>query len=223
MEESLAIHDGLGHINLAFANVVLGEAKAYLGQYEQARALGQRGLAVYRETDQRWGIGFSHYVLGLAAVAEEAHAEAHQLLQGSVSTLREFGLRENMSWALAVLSYAACGLGQLPQARQHLHEALQTAAEIGTFKPFMLGLSAVALLLADRGQVERAVELYALASRYPFVANSRWFEDVAGRHIEAVAAATLPPEVVAAAQERGRARDLDATVAELLVELEGEL
>ena len=64
------------------------------------------------------------------------------------------------------------------------------------------------------------MELYALASRYPFVANSRWFEDVAGKHIAAVAA-TLPPEVVAAAQECGRARDLGATVAELLAELEG--
>ena len=68
--------------------------------------------------------------------------------------------------------------------------------------------------------LEQAVELYALASRYPFVANSRWFEDVAGRHIAAVAA-TLPPDVVTAAQERGRARDLEATVAELLVELGG--
>jgi hypothetical protein len=51
------------------------------------------------------------------------------------------------------------------------------------------------------------------------VANSRWFEDVAGKHIAAVAA-TLSPEVVAVARERGRARDLEATVAELLAELE---
>jgi hypothetical protein len=35
---------------------------------------------------------------------------------------------------------------------------------------------------------------YRLASRYPFVANSRWFEDVAGKHIAATAE-TLPPEV----------------------------
>jgi hypothetical protein len=62
------------------------------------------------------------------------------------------------------------------------------------------------------------VELYALASRYPVVANSQWYEDVAGKQIAAVAA-TLPPDVVAAAQERGRARDLEATVAELLAEL----
>jgi hypothetical protein len=66
------------------------------------------------------------------------------------------------------------------------------------------------------------VEIYALASRYPYVANSQWFEDIAGKQITAVAA-TLPPEVVAAAQERGRARDLQETVAELLVELGAEV
>jgi hypothetical protein len=53
------------------------------------------------------------------------------------------------------------------------------------------------------------------------VANSRLWEGVAGKHIAAVAA-TLPPEVVAAAQERGRARDLWTTVEELLAEWEGD-
>ena len=83
----------------------------------------------------------------------------------------------------------------------------------------MYGLTVIALFLADQDQKERAVELYALASRYPDVANSRWFEDVAGKHIAAVAA-KLPPDVVSAAQERGRARDLWATAEELLQELE---
>jgi hypothetical protein len=63
------------------------------------------------------------------------------------------------------------------------------------------------------------VELYALASRHPYVANSRWFEDVVGKHVTAAAAA-LPAEVVTAARERGRARDLEATAGELLAELE---
>ena len=87
-------------------------------------------------------------------------------------------------------------------------------------------LADAALLVASAGEVgpaqrERAVEIYALASRYPFVANSRWFYDVFGRHIDAIAA-NLPPEVAEAARERGRARDLQATVKELLVELEGK-
>jgi hypothetical protein len=75
-----------------------------------------------------------------------------------------------------------------------------------------------ALLLADWGEVERAIEIYAMVSRYPFVANSRLWEAVAGERI-AAAAATLPSDAVAAAQEQGRARDLEATVAELLAEL----
>ena len=89
----------------------------------------------------------------------------------------------------------------------------------------MVALAGIALLLADegeaplsRGQAERAVELYALASRYPSVANSRWFEDVVGRQIAAVAA-NLPPQVAVAARARGRGRDLEATVGELSVEL----
>jgi hypothetical protein len=79
----------------------------------------------------------------------------------------------------------------------------------------------VALLLAGEGQAERAIELYALARCCPWVANSHWFEDVAGQHIDAVAA-SLPADVVAAAQAHGQARDLWATVAELLDEF-GEL
>jgi hypothetical protein len=46
--------------------------------------------------------------------------------------------------------------------------------------------------------------LFAL--RHPYVANSRWFEDVAGREI--AAAGSLTPDVVTHTHERGRARDL---------------
>jgi predicted ATPase/DNA-binding SARP family transcriptional activator len=220
MEECMVIVDDLGHRDSwAWESLFLCEAKAHLGQYEQARDLGQAGHTFFQETGSN--IGFSFFELGLLALAEEAYAEAHQLLLESVAIYREVEHREMKSWALGLLGYAVRGLGRPCQARQHLCEALRTVADTGGIMPsLMYALPAVALLLADRGEVERAVEVYALASRYPFVANSRWFEDVAGKHIAAVAA-TLPPEAVAAAQERGRVRDLDATVAELLAELEG--
>jgi hypothetical protein len=48
-------------------------------------------------------------------------------------------------------------------------------------------------------------------------ASSCWFEDVIGRYI-AVTSAALPPEAVQAAREGGQARDLEATVTELLEE-----
>jgi tetratricopeptide (TPR) repeat protein len=220
LEENLAIVDDLGiRLYIANVNVALGYAKMHLGQYERARAHMQTGLACLREYGEpQWAIGLSLFALGSVALAGEAHAEAWQLLEECVAVFRQIGRQDEMGRALAALGYAARGLGQLPQARQHLCEALQTVADIGAFIPFVLALPAVALLLADRGEVERAVELHGLASRYPLVANSCWFEDVAGKHIAAVAA-TLPPKVVAAAQEPGQARDLNATVAELLVQL----
>ena len=116
----------------------------------------------------------------------------------------------------SILAVAELGLGDLHQAGQHVGEALRAA---DCFELRLYALPAAALFLTHQGQQERAVEMYALASRHPHVANSQWFEDVFGHHIEAVAA-TLPPDVVAAARERGRrVRDLDATVAELLQEL----
>ena len=91
----------------------------------------------------------------------------------------------------------------------------------------MIVVLAMALLLADEGQGERAVELYAMASRYPLVANSRLVEDLAGRHIATVAA-QLPPaaavaQLPAAAADlcRGGAQNLEAAVADLLAELGG--
>lgn len=79
-------------------------------------------------------------------------------------------------------------------------------------------MPAIALLLADQGEVERAVELYALASRYPIVARSRWYQDLFERPITEAAAA-LPTGSVTAAEERGRPRDVMSTLFELLAEL----
>jgi hypothetical protein len=84
--------------------------------------------------------------------------------------------------------------------------------------PIVFALPGVALLLAQADDVARAVEIWALARCHPFVANSRWFEDVAGRELEALAA-TLPLEVAEAAQARGRTLDLWQTAATLLTEL----
>jgi hypothetical protein len=140
------------------------------------------------------------------------------MFRESIPYFEETGRREERGCALAALGIAARGLGDLPQARRHLYEAVRAAAAVEASVPLLYGLPAIALLLTDCGEVERAVELYALASRYPYVANSRWFEDVAGRHITSASNA-LPPQAVEAAKERGRARDLWETATELLEEL----
>ena len=58
-----------------------------------------------------------------------------------------------------------------------------------------------------------------LVRRSPFVANSKWFEDAAGRELESLAT-ILPPEVAAAARERGQRLELWPVAEALLNELE---
>lgn len=123
--------------------------------------------------------------------------------------------------SLALLGLAEYGLGNRKTARRYLLEALEIVIESRAFIPLMHLMPIIPVLLADEEQdafKERAVELYALATSRPFVANSRFFEDIAGKSIS-VAAAALPPDLVEAARERGRALDWWETAEVLLDEL----
>ncbi len=79
----------------------------------------------------------------------------------------------------------------------------------------MIALTSVAWLWAVQGDLEHAIELYTVALQNGHVVHSRWYHDVVGQHIAAVAQ-TLPAEIVEAAQARGRVREWRSTVQDLL-------
>jgi tetratricopeptide (TPR) repeat protein len=221
LEESRAISDVLGIYSPPFS---ICTVQIHLGLYDQARDGLQAVLTSDWQTDpqQTWAIGLTYLLLGHIALAAETYAEARRFLEESITISDELEFRLWQSDALALLRMAARGLNEPRPAEQSLCDALRLAVEIWDFERPVCLLPAIAIVLADRGKVEQAVELYALASCGAHIANSHWFEDVFGRHIAAIAA-TLPPDVVAAARERGRQRDLWATVEELLFELDEQL
>jgi len=193
-------------------------ADMHLGRYEKARARGQAGLRIGRELDHRPVIGLAHLLLGCVALVRKENDQALGSLRESIATYRASGQRYQLSVALAALGMATVGLGERSEALRVLSEALQIVAETGSFLALGWAIPGVVTLLLDEGQLELAVEFYAMASsRYPFVRASHWFEDVVGQHV-AAAAAALPPAVVEAAHARGEVRDPAETVRELLVE-----
>jgi hypothetical protein len=119
---------------------------------------------------------------------------------------------------LAALGLATFRLGQLSPAAQHLAEALASALTHNSVVPALATLPAIALVLATNGDKVRAVEIWALAKSHPFVANSKWFGDAAGRELE-VLAASLLADAAAAASATGRELDLWETVKQILTEL----
>jgi tetratricopeptide (TPR) repeat protein len=218
-EEVVALHEDLGmRYLLAREKQMLAWFKTNLGLYEEACLVGQDVLAHCRAMGHLSGVAWCLCGLAEAVEAQGDYVQAKELLQQSLSIIRDYSW-EGCTLVLLHLGHVERALGEHDEAHRHLAEALQRVTEIRASKPVLFSLSLFALLLADRGDIDRAIEVYALATRDPYAANSRFWEDRAGKHI-AAAAATLPPEVVAAAQKRGRDRDLEATVAELLVELE---
>jgi hypothetical protein len=57
--------------------------------------------------------------------------------------------------------------------------------------------------LADQGDLERRIEIYALASRYPWIEKSQWYQDVIEAPLKNLTA-HLSFDVIAAAKKRGR-------------------
>jgi tetratricopeptide (TPR) repeat protein len=187
------------------------------------RRFGIRAAYTPRQRSKTAMIAQAHGVLGWAALAERRYREATQELVESVAAFREVGDREHEAWALAGLGCAAHGSGKLSEVRTYLLTALATVVEIGAFVPLLHLLPVIAVALVnveDSTLKERAAELHGLATSQPLVAKSPLFEDVAGRYVKA-ATATLPPDVVEAAQARGRALDWWETAEVLLDELCG--
>jgi tetratricopeptide (TPR) repeat protein len=196
------------------------DAALWLGRYPEARAFSEAGLAIAREIGRHNILAVWLRGRGMVEIIEGDYARAVRLLREGVAAARRVR-SYNIGTCAVLSSLAALRQGQTSPSRRYLYEGLQTALEQGTYLPLLYGLPLAAAFLLEDGQAERAVELYALALEQPFVASSRWYADVVGQHV-ADAAATLPPEVVAAARERGRARDLWATARGLVAELAPE-
>jgi hypothetical protein len=128
-----------------------------------------------------------------------------------------FAQPEMVDANLSGLGMAALGLGKRSLARQHLITELTEALETQTHARVKVALLGFALLYADEGKVEEAVRLHALVNRYPYVANSRWFADIAGDRLEAVAA-ELPATSAEQARQQGRNLDLWETAQSLISE-----
>ncbi len=201
------------------ANVGIARAKINLGRYEEARRQSTADLARYRALVLKWYIAFALYNLGRIALVEGDVTQAHDHLQESAALLLEMDDRPLVPDVLFCLALVQRRMGERPQAVQAIIKALKIAIDSAPLNPMRFELPAMALLLLDAGDTERAIALYAAAQQSPYMANSVWFEAVAGEEI-AQAAVTLPPDVVAAAEARGQVQDLWSTANALLAELE---
>jgi DNA-binding SARP family transcriptional activator/predicted ATPase len=202
-QKSLMLFSELGHRSyITQAYSFMGCIKLHMGYFEDARVHIQKGLLLARDYGPRYCIGLNLLLLGCLGLAQKDCLRALNLFEESIAAYGEVNQRDGISQAQACAAFASLGLGDLNATKQHLYSAIQIVIELNAVYPLLWVLPAMALFLVNKGECERAIELYALARRYPLVAKSQWFEDIAGKEISAIAE-SMPSEVVAAAKSRG--------------------
>ena len=219
-EQSLDVFEELGRKHyVAAAQSHLASTKMHLGRYEEARDHAAACLALASETGLLFKIAQAQRLLGALALAGRSYAECRRHARASLTVSEQTGRDTDVGLAYVLLAHATRGLDDPEKAQRHLAAALPLMLESGTSVDFLWTLSIVALVLADKGAWERAVEVYGLLLQYSHVAHSRWFADIVGSHMT-VAITALPPATAAKAEARGRSSDLKRSAAELLTELD---
>ena len=214
--QQLATAEQLGvRYGRALASWGLCETLTMLGQYEEAELHGRNARALSAETGFGWALAMSTRFLGMPLLALGRYDEAWEVFQ------RAAGIASSDNWQFEVCVSLAClarvehARGDSASAWNFAEQALRMLPQWNALNPLFFTFSALAVLLAGRGDVLLATEIWALLRGHPFVANSQFFAEVYGRPVEDAAAA-LPGADVEAARARGRSRGHLDMIDELL-------
>jgi len=218
--QALVIAENLGLIGgVIHVSIYLARMKNYLGRYQEAleRLLQLKKYSELENSIMLFGLWLLEY--GRSLLGKGDNKRAYEPLQASIETFRGRGDMTYLQVALPMLSISLYGSEDYSAMKDVIHEVLRLNAEIRRPSTYGDTFPVLALLELVEGRVEQAVEYYAYGLNFERNAKSEWDYDVVGRHIES-AAESLPPDIVAAAKERGRKLDPDIVIKELLLEME---
>lgn len=198
MRSNILVH--MGHYHLALEEVN--------SQLEQVSASVHYNMEA----------GLAAMVLSQIFLAQNQLKEAHQWGWRSVILFGQNRQRALLGQAMATWAYTNRKIGEHGVAQARAFEGLYLSTQIKDYLTLMSLLPVIALLLADDGEWERAIELLALAQTQTFMQRSKWFSDVVLTELSQMTS-VLEHSQLQAARVRGSGLDLWETAAVLLLEL----
>ncbi|MEP7187810.1 MAG: tetratricopeptide repeat protein, partial [Roseiflexaceae bacterium] len=217
--ESLAFSQAVGSkIRAAECQELLGEIAYAQGQFAQAEAHFRQQLAIIPDLGYRelLSVSFSH--VGAAVLAQDRLGEAATLLAEALAIAQECADPRGIALAHTRLGELVLRQGTPDAARRHWRAALDVAWRVQNRPHVLVTLDALiglATLMAQAGDAEPAVVVLALVRDAARI--DRRTENKA-EQVLAELEARLSAARFAAAQARGRALELGATVAAMLAE-----
>jgi tetratricopeptide (TPR) repeat protein len=207
-QKSLVIFKELGDLwGIAGCLNNLGIIATMLEEYAEAKQLIQESLVIYKELGDRRGIATRTSSLGFVAEMLGEYDKAKQLHQEGIAIFEEIGDRWGIAYSLNNLGFAFCGVEEYQEARKCFHEALKRAIDEQVAPAILYALVGMAALLTNEGKKKQALELITHVLHHP--ATSHFETKNRAEQLLAELESQLSPQEFAAAQERGKARELE--------------
>jgi tetratricopeptide (TPR) repeat protein len=193
----------------------LGHPLLHLGHYDRARREIERALVLVQETGhQDIETGLWAALGYLALIPGDDGRQAQAFFEKSLRLSEKLQDEVFLGYKLGGLPLAACQVGAGDRARQYALTYLEYVIRIRHYGYLIEALAAVAFYLAHFGSKQKALAIWQQARNQPYIAASKWYEDVIGSKIQA-RTADLSPLPTATATNH----DLWLTAESLLADL----
>jgi tetratricopeptide (TPR) repeat protein len=208
---------GTGTNHPAASRTMITLIMLHQGLYEQVEQSIYTSLDEVNNIQDSRVLGLIFDTAGAYMLVKQQEKRAIEHFQMSRQIYQKSNLVSMAGIPQANLAYVFLALNQLSDGEQFLIKCLLEAVQIGSYLFAIQALPALALYEAGQGNATRAIELYTLALKHPFINTSRWFDDIAGKRIR-VLVNSLPQETVETARECGESLDLWHVIREWLIE-----
>ena len=220
--ESISLAQETGDINqLAFSTGTLGHIAFEQGDYAAAQSFFEKGLILFREAKDKVGVAYALGNLGDSLYKQGNYEEAKTFYEESLELHQKIGGKSAVASMLSGLGHVSLHQNHWQQAQALFAESLALHWELGDKEGIAACLAGLAGVAERERQPERVARLLGAAEALLEASDIRLPTIIQAEYDRIVAAvrAQLDEAAFAAAWAEGRARDLEATVAELLVEL----
>jgi tetratricopeptide (TPR) repeat protein len=205
---------------VSVALILLSELALLEGEYEETKKYIQESLSIAKYSGDPYREAESLRLLGILASEEGDFEQAEAYFRASLNIYNEVDLPLGIGLITCDFGNLALAKGDVRKAAQKYHGTIQKGIKLDPNIASMLFVetfSYLALFFAQISEKERAVELAALTQVHP---NIHPYEKSKMTKLLEKLQEEMTQEEFAAAQERGRARDLEATAEEMLAILE---
>ena len=191
----------------------LGSCLSTLGKYEEAKPYLEEAIELSRELNHTRALAAALGNLGGILTEEERHEEALRLYQQGLEIHRQTGYRIGLALALDNVGTAHFYMGNDREALHTLRESVREARDLGADYIALDALVCLAGLRARRGEKETALAWFGLIHNHPKadIESRKAVEKLFPQVAEGMRA-----QAALAAQERGKALDLNGVINEVL-------